>query len=178
MKRLTKAAVATGGAAVLLLGGAGTYAFWTADGTAAGTVLTSGTFDLADGDCTEWTYSESDGGSGSVTTIVPGDSVATTCEFEVTATGDHIGIGDVTVSEPTWVEDNPLTAQLGPATVESTTLNGVPFDEPVATETGDVIAVTVAVTFEGDPANNESQNLSATLNDITVTINQAHVASA
>ena len=36
VKRLTKAAIATGGAAVLLLGGAGTFAYWTADGTASG----------------------------------------------------------------------------------------------------------------------------------------------
>lgn len=177
MRRLTKAAMATGGAAVLLLGGAGTLAYWTADGTASGTELTSGTFDLADGTCSDWAFSDADGG-GPVTVIVPGDTVVTTCSFTVTATGDHIGIGDVTVSDPTWAEDNGLTAELGTATVESTTLNGVAFTAPVATTTGDVIAVNVSVTFDGAGATNASQNLTATLDAITVTIEQAHITPA
>ena len=177
MRRLTRAAVATGGAAVLLLGGAGTVAYWTADGTASGTDLTSGTFDLADGTCTGWAYSDEDGG-GPVTAIVPGDTVVTTCSFTVTATGDHIGIGDVAVSNPTWTEDNGLTTELGTAVVESTTLNGVAFTTPVSTTTGDVIAVDVAVTFDGPGATNGSQNLSASLEAVTVTIEQAHIAPA
>jgi alternate signal-mediated exported protein len=177
MERMTKAALAVGGAAVLLLGGAGTLAYWTADGTASGTALTSGTFDLADGTCAAWEYSEADGG-GAVTAIVPGDTVVTSCSFEVTATGDHIGIGAVTVSDPEWVESNALTTELGTATVESTTLNDVPFTAPVAARTGDVIEVGVEVTFDGPGATNASQNLTATLGSITVTIEQAHIAPA
>lgn len=177
MERLTKAAIATGAAAALLLGGAGTMAYWTADGTATGTSLASGTFDLADGTCAGWTYSEESGG-GAVTAIVPGDTVVTSCAFDVTATGDHIAIGSVTVSDPVWVETNGLVTELGAATVESTTLNGTEFTAPVAAATGDAIEVGVAVEFAGEPATNVSQGLTATLDTITVTLEQGNVVPA
>ena len=51
MKKSTKGAVAAGAAAVLLLGGAGTLAFWNADGTAEGGTLTAGTLELTDLTC-------------------------------------------------------------------------------------------------------------------------------
>ncbi|PZR53756.1 hypothetical protein DNL40_06430 [Xylanimonas oleitrophica] len=176
MERLTKAAVATGGAAVLLLGGAGTVAYWTAQGTASEDALSSGTFDLADGTCGGWTYlDDGEDGGEPVTAVVPGDSVTTTCTFEVTATGDHVGIGAVTVTDPQWTAENGLATQLGDAEVVSTTLDGVPFTGPVSAATGNEVDVRLAVTFDGPGATNESQGLTAALDTISVTLEQAPV---
>lgn len=126
MNRLTKAAIATGGAAVLLLGGAGTLAYWTAEGTATGAdTLTAGTLEATDGSCAAWVYAADAAGAGDeVDLIVPGDKVSTTCTVTVTGTGDHlkalaslgtvawdtndlglanptVAVGDVTVVPPT-----------------------------------------------------------------------------
>src|SRR5262245_15880304 len=101
MERLTKAAIATGGAAVLLLGTAGTLAFWTDDGTANGTAISAGSLTVANGTCGAWEFADSDVG-GPVTAIVPGDTVQSECTFNVGGTGDHLGISNVVVSDPVF----------------------------------------------------------------------------
>ena len=56
MNRSTKGAIAAGAAAVLLMGGAGSLAFWTADGDVDGGTVTAGTLSLTDLECdTTWT---------------------------------------------------------------------------------------------------------------------------
>lgn len=96
MERLTKAAIATGGAAVLLLGGAGTMAYWTATGTASGgAALSSGNLEITDSACTGWQYANASGVplDPAVTVengIVPGDVVVATCTVTMTGEGDHL----------------------------------------------------------------------------------------
>ncbi len=46
MNRSTKGAIAAAAAAVLLLGGAGSLAYWSADGEVGGDTITSGSFTL------------------------------------------------------------------------------------------------------------------------------------
>src|SRR5690606_16043676 len=81
MERLTKAALATGGAAALLLGGAGTLAYWTAEGTATGPDLVAGSFTVTATECDDaWTLDDgtplpADGA------IVPGDTVTLECVY-------------------------------------------------------------------------------------------------
>ncbi len=64
MKKATKGAIAAAGAGVLLLGGAGTLAYWTADGAAAGSDITAGDLDLTAGTCSGWTYASGAAGTG------------------------------------------------------------------------------------------------------------------
>ncbi|MFI6425869.1 alternate-type signal peptide domain-containing protein [Promicromonospora sp. NPDC050880] len=177
MERLTKAALATGGAAALLLGGAGTLAFWTDDGLATGTDVTSGTLTMTDGACGDWTL---DGGGAVTEGIVPGDTVTTDCALTVGGTGDHLALGDITVTAPTWAEDNALTAVLDVA-VSGATLDGapvtLPLAEPVPVEAASDLVVTVAATFPDD-AGNETQALTAALEDVTVQVTQAHLVPA
>ncbi len=116
MERLTKAAIATGGAAVLLLGGAGTMAYWTAEATATGSDMTSGTLTATAGVCTDWEFDASDGGDGTVDgtpaveLIVPGDVLATSCTVTVTGTGDHLAVtAALGPDAATWAEENLLT---------------------------------------------------------------------
>lgn len=175
MERLTKAAFATGGAAVLLLGGAGTLAFWTDDGLATGTDVTSGELAVTDGACGEWTL---DGGGAVTEGIVPGDTITMDCALTVGGTGDHLALGDITVTAPAWTEANPLTDALevaiDGATLDDTPLT-LPLEEPVTVEAASDLVVTVAATFPED-AGNDTQALTASLENVTVQVTQAHLA--
>jgi alternate signal-mediated exported protein len=177
MERLTKAALATAGAAALLVGGAGTLAFWTAEGSATGTDVTSGTLTLADGACADW---ELDGGGAVAEGIVPGDTITTDCTMALDGTGDHLGLSDITVTDPAWAEDNALTGALTVA-VESATLDGaeltLPLAESVPVTGPSDLVVTVEATFPEDAAN-DTQALTATLDAVTVSVIQDHVVPA
>ncbi|MDR3068853.1 MAG: alternate-type signal peptide domain-containing protein [Cellulomonas sp.] len=183
MRRLTKAAIATGGAAVLLLGGAGTVAYWTAQGTATGTEVTSGNLSVAAGTCAAWQYTAADGG-GAVTLIVPGDTVETTCTLQVTGQGDHLGI-TATLDEATaFAESNDLVTALTPTlTTGSVEINGVavPADptQGVYIGSGGSHTVTVAVTAafpygDATASGNSTQDLDATLDNVVVNVVQTH----
>ena len=193
MERLTKAAIATGGAAVLLLGGAGTMAYWTAQGTATGTALVSGTLEATDGSCTAWEFDESDGGDGTVDglvggepadiLIVPGDTVVTACTVTVKGTGDHLKVTADLDSEPSFVETTPLAAALAPEVEVVSVLVG---DVDVTTTGVDLsdgaevdLVVTVTVQFPyGDAPDDTTKGLTATLDDLTITVTQAPHESA
>ncbi len=176
MNRLTKAAIATGGAALLLLGGAQTLAYWTAEGTATGIDVTAGTLTMTDGTCGDWTL---DGGGAVTEGIVPGDTLTTMCTMTVGGTGDHLALGDITVSTPGWLADNALTASLE-VSVASATLGGaalvLPLVEPVPVSASDELQVVVEAVFD-EAATNDTQGLTAALEDITVQVTQAHAVA-
>lgn len=178
MERLTKAALATGGAAALLLGGAGTLAYWTAEGTATGPDLVAGSFTVTATTCDDaWTLEDGtplpEGGA-----IVPGDTVTLECVYTMDAEGEHIALGAVDVSAPDWEADNALTAELTLAD-PTVTVNGAETTLPAPIETGSTVEVGLGVTFDGEGATNASQStteaaLTAALADVTVTLTQAH----
>lgn len=184
MERLTKAAVATGGAAVLLLGGAGTLAFWTADGTATGTAITSGTLTVTDGACDPWTYTAADGG-GAVGLVVPGDDVQTLCTVTVQGTGTHLGVTAELDGAPAFGETNALVTALAPSLAPGDVLLD---GQPVPAEGFDIsdgdphdLAVTVTASFPyGDATapGNDTQGLTATLDDVVVNVAQTHLTPA
>lgn len=177
MERMTKAALATAGAAALLVGGAGTLAFWTAEGTATGTDVTSGTLTMTDGACGDWAL---DGGGAIAEGIVPGDTVTTDCTMAIGGTGDHLALGDIAVTSPTWAEDNPLATALEldavSATLDGTDLE-LPVTAPVAVGEASPLVVTVSATLPED-SGNDTQALTATLADVTVQVTQDHVVPA
>ena len=184
MERLTKAAVATGGAAVLLLGGAGTMAYWTATATATGSGMTSGTLTATGSTCTDWEFAAADGGDGTVDgtpavgLIVPGDIVASSCTVTVTGTGDHLAVTAALAGDTAFAETNPLTADMTLATGD-VTVDGAPAPaEGIDLSDGaaHTIQVVVTATFPyGDATDisaNDTQDLTATLSDVTVTVEQ------
>jgi alternate signal-mediated exported protein len=177
VNRLTKAAIAVGGAAVLLVGGAQTIAYWTAEGTATGTDVSAGTLTMTDGACGEWTL---DGGGAVTDGIVPGDTVTTTCSLTVGGTGDHLALGEITVSSPTWGADNALTEALD-LSLTSATLGGdtltLPLTDPVPVGASSPLVVSLEAAFD-TAAGNDTQALTAALEDVTVQVTQAHVVPA
>lgn len=178
MKKSTKGAVAAAGAAVLLLGGAGSLAYWTDQGNASGGAITTGDMALTDGTCAaNWTYADGGDAGGTVGTIVPGDSVTKDCTFTVTGTGDHLTAnlsapGDVTYT----TNGTPTTLQLTSSATYD--VGGTTYAD------GDSFAITgtqtltahIVVTFPyGDDSTinaNDTQDITATLDAITVTLTQ------
>ena len=186
MNKTTKGALAAGGAAVLLLGGAGTLAYWSADGNADGASITSGTLTLTDGTCDpDWVYATGSAGAGDpVTLFVPGDVVSKSCTFTIGATGDHLA---ATVGAPSSV--GITTAPAGTsmsATVAATyDVDGTPVADGgtiSSANNGDTLTVKFVVDIPFGPADdgtvgtgtndNDMQNVEATLDTLTVTLTQ------
>jgi alternate signal-mediated exported protein len=172
MKKSTKGALATSAAAVLLLGGAGTLAYWNDSGTVPGGTIQSGQLRLGPPSCgSGWTL---DGGAAFTTQLlVPGDTLTKTCTVDLVATGAHLG-ADLAVGTPTWAATNPLTSELTPSA--TFTVNGVAKAHVTsADDTGtSEIQASVVVVFDGPAATNASQGLTATLNAITLLATQTH----
>lgn len=182
MKKSTKGALAAGAAAFLLLGGAGTLAYWTADGTIEGGTIESGELDLTVPECDDWTL---DGGAAfdpDVDLLVPGDDLTRVCTLTLTAAGEHIG-ADLQIDDAAMDGEGGLAEELD---VEASfTVDGAEDDS--ITGAGEYeIEATVVVTFPyggpvsedpRDNAQNASQDDLAALDDIAIIAVQTHEAA-
>lgn len=91
MKKSTKGALAASAAAVLLLGGAGSLAYWTSSSTIDPSTITAGDLQLGTASCAAWTYVGVGGTFVPATDrVVPGDSVTRVCTIPVTAVGKNL----------------------------------------------------------------------------------------
>jgi alternate signal-mediated exported protein len=178
VKKSTKGVVAASAAAVLLLGGAGSLAYWTADQDIDGGTINSGLLTLSAPACDDW---ELDGGgvfTPATTQLVPGDSISKECTMSLVATGEHIG---ATLE----IDDAALTSSvLGDVlTADATfTVDGAAYAPITAADTFAIVA-TITVDFPygtvstPDPltgADNTTQDEAAVLNDISVVAVQTH----
>ncbi|QIX26924.1 alternate-type signal peptide domain-containing protein [Nocardioides sp. JQ2195] len=181
MNKSTKGAIAAGAAAVLLLGGAGSLAYWSDSVDLPGGNIAAGELALSNPSCDEgWVYGPDNAKAGSsVSLIVPGDTIVKECTFTVAASGDNLA---ATLETPDTV-DYTVTSSPAPTTlqldVDATYVDqeGAPVPAQVTSaDDGDTITSTLAVTFPfGDAATinaNDTQNLTATLNAITVSLTQ------
>ncbi|MCD4525152.1 alternate-type signal peptide domain-containing protein [Nocardioides sp. cx-173] len=97
MKKTTKGALAAAAAGSILLGGAGTLAYWTDTSTSPGGTITGGTLSLVNPTCT-WTLEHTGATTQTAITqagianvrLVPGDKATQTCTSQITATGDNL----------------------------------------------------------------------------------------
>ncbi|WP_332666443.1 alternate-type signal peptide domain-containing protein [Aeromicrobium sp.] len=188
MKRSTKGALAASAAGILLLGGAGSLAFWTADGDANGGSITAGTLTLTDGTCdAAWTYAAGSAGAGNtVALFVPGDVVTKQCTFTVGATGDNL---TAEVDAPASVEytSAPTGTSLSLTAASTFAITGDPAgralldgDTITSADGGETITATFQVTIPfgtdetGAPIinGNDTQGITATLDALTVTLTQ------
>lgn len=170
MKKTTKGAVAAGAAAILLAGGAGTYAAWTAtsDQVAGGAVQT-GHLTVTQESSNGWTWT-TPGKSGTFNpatmSLAPGDSVAFTGDFKLGIKGTNLTatatVGDAsTGSLPTgltWTPD-----------VNSTLIGLTQADNNTVIKAGGTLA------FEGTATGSMDQTI--TINDLAVTLKQTAPAA-
>ena len=173
MNKTTKGALAAGAASVLLLGGAGSLAYWTAQGTVTGGTISSGELKLSAPTCDGWTL---DGGAvytAGTTKVVPGDSITNTCTYTITASGAHLS-ADLAVTGGTTGTGNALATALSP--VASYKVGTAASQAKITSaDNNKVLTSTVTVTLPyGSAGDNATQNLSATLSDFVVTATQKH----
>lgn len=133
MKKITKAAIAAAAGAVLLVGGAGTLAFWTDTQAGESVVIATGNLDLgtiADG--SGWTLQQNATGvnpaqAASVAytnqLLVPGDVLTKTVQVPVTLTGANIKANLSISSAATG--DAALTTGADALTVQITNIGSV-----------------------------------------------------
>ena len=183
MNKSTKGALAAAAAAVLLLGGAGTLAFWTAETDLEGGDVISGELKLENASCdAAWVYAEGAASAGDpVALFVPGDVITKDCTFDIVATGDNLS---ATLTVPDTAEFGsvePAAASLE-AEVAATYVDDVGAALPATITDADdgTVTATITVTFPfgtdetGTPLvnANDTQGVTATLDEITVSLVQ------
>jgi alternate signal-mediated exported protein len=169
MKKTTKGALAAAAAGTLLLGGAGTYAFWTSSATVNGGSISSGSLTLTDVTCPSgWTHTEN---SDPVSLIVPGDNITKHCSGTLTLVGEHIG---ATVGL-TAASVSSLNGSLGSEVTADAVMTSpsATIDAPGVYPVG----IDITVDFPDTVTSVSSQSSSAALNALTLTATQTHDAS-
>ncbi|MFN8194472.1 MAG: alternate-type signal peptide domain-containing protein [Nocardioidaceae bacterium] len=172
MKNTLKGSLAALAAAILLLGGAGSLAYWNDAENVPGASISSGRLDLGTADCgAGWVL---DGGAAYTTQkIVPGDTLTKTCTIDLVATGTHLG-ADLALTPATWSGSTALSSELVAAA--NFKVNGASRSHVTsADDTGSAeIEATISVIFLAPLSTNASQNLSATLQALAITATQTH----
>ncbi len=159
MNKLVKGSVAAAVGIALLMGGAGTLAFWNDQASIAGGTITAGTLSIA----VPSTAPSTDGWKSGTTAIpsisafriVPGDTLTYTKTFTVTATGNNLtataGIGALSiVGASSSAADTALAALL---TKSATfTVGGVTTTTVNAAAGTQTVVVTATIAFPNSTA--------------------------
>lgn len=176
MKKTTKGALAAAAAGTLLVGGAGTLAFWTDSATVDGTSVNSGHLTLAETDCGDWQLDTEGGPGGDLgsRTLVPGDVLTKVCTYDLDASGAHLA-ATLDVSTPSWTGDlaDALTTSAD-FKLDSTVVTP---GTPVAVPEGDDHVVTASFKVTFNAATTDHMDVNAALGAITLSVAQtAHPA--
>ena len=176
MKKSTKGALAAAAAGSLLLGGAGSLAYWTDAATVGGTDITSGHLKLvpvSGTGCDGWKLGTAAYVPGT-DKIVPGDSLTQHCSYKVDMAGNTLkatlAVSDLT---GTWGTGNALTGALT-KTVAFKDGTGAAISGTTPVTNGYVVTadLTVGIPTGANNAANAIGGYTAHLNDITVTATQ------
>jgi len=186
MKKTTKGALAAGAAAVLLLGGAGSLAFWTDSGSVSGGTITTGEMSISNPDCGDgWTLDSGEATAGAAfdptaDLLVPGDVITETCTTTFTGTGEHLRAtltADPGANSTGLFSGDPAMLTLGVGALQSsadgTNWVDVPATGLTEANNGEQVRLTLTVTFDST-ADNTTQNVASTLDAITITATQVH----
>lgn len=173
MKKTVKGAIAAAAAAVLLVGGAGSLAYWNSSANVDGGSVNSGHLKLLTDDtnpgCSAWTLDGGDPFDPDASLLVPGDTVTESCTFTLDAEGDHME-GTVAAAPADVTGD---LAEALDVTVSGITLDGTEATTFTEANDGQTLGVDVAVTFRST-SGNATMDQSAALDTITVTATQNH----
>jgi alternate signal-mediated exported protein len=174
MKKATKGALAAAAAGSLLLGGAGSLAYWTDAKTVTGASVNGGSLSLGTLSCS-WTVSHSGGTAASFDPgtgfLVPGDQATETCTGTIAAKGANL-VADLSVADAgdSGTLGSPLTVtkafKVGGAT--QTTITGA--------DDGKALTATVVVDFPiGTGADNSTNGgKTVSVGNYVITATQAH----
>ncbi|MGD8193193.1 alternate-type signal peptide domain-containing protein [Herbiconiux sp. P18] len=188
MNKLAKGAIAGAAGVALLLGGAGTFAFWNSSAEVSGGTITAGNLLISNADGPgSWT--DQNGAAVSIATyrIVPGDTLTYTDDLAVTVQGNNLvatlGLGEGSIA-PAVVgdpEDVALAAYLSRSAALTATGTGISGASPTYTITAGAagvsqtvrVAVTLRFPNSATPGFENSMKLGAvSLSNLTLTLNQ------
>ncbi|QIK64384.1 alternate-type signal peptide domain-containing protein [Leucobacter viscericola] len=193
MKKTTKAAVATAAAAVLLVGSAGTLAFWNDTANISGqNAITAGDLKLTATSAPTWTIRHTSGTDSEVTDItavrlVPGDKLTYSMPATITAQGQNlrfkVGLAGGSIAAPTTptAADTALAARLTSATtftvVGATSVPGTTdtFDHKNNGASNYVTTIKATITwpFTGQPTDdNAARTGQVNLANFAITVTQ------
>lgn len=180
MKKSTKGAVAAGAAAVLLLGGLGSFALWQDEETVGGGTINSGELNFdpvvpATGTWTETSVTPNVviGPDPAGFPIVPGDVLEYSTAYVVNWAGTNLR-ATITADFTDVAGNAALAAALDTeVSVNGGTAlpNGSAVELPLTTSP-QTITVEVTITFDQATADLIAQNESVDLNDFTLTLDQ------
>ena len=192
MNKFTKASIATGAGIILLLGGAGTLAYWNDSAAVDGGAITAGTLGIDSAGAGKW-YDVSSVGAltdpetqgvditaavaGGTFLVVPGDKLVYVESFTVEATGEHlvasIAADAASIDKGTWGADLSASTALS---IGGTTVSSITDDND-----GDTVKVLVTLAFALNssvgvdaPVNNTSQGTTVDLEDLAIVVTQNH----
>jgi alternate signal-mediated exported protein len=180
MNNTLKGTIAASAAAALLLGGAGTLAYWSDSEDVVGGAIDSGELSLTQESgqtCSSWTLDSAGGDTAYTpgsTLVVPGDVISRTCTYTVNAGGKHLA-ADLGLEAVSFSTSNDLVTALDAAV--SYTLGGVAAasgDDITSADDLKVLVAKVSVTFDTTTSGTTAQNLTTSLNDLTVSLTQTH----
>ncbi|MET0318683.1 alternate-type signal peptide domain-containing protein [Rhodococcus sp. RS1C4] len=180
MNKATKGAIAAGAAAVLLLGGLGSFALWQDDAEVAGGEINSGelNFEPVAGTAL-WTETSVTpnvviGPSPAGFLIVPGDVLEYSSDYVVNWAGPNLR-ATITADFTEVTGDPALAAALAGATVSVNGGTDLPNGSAVPlplTASPQTISVEVRIEFDPDTAGLVAQNESVDLDSFTLTLDQ------
>jgi alternate signal-mediated exported protein len=197
MNKLTKAVVATAAGVALLMGGAGTFAYWNDSVGITGGTITAGNLTVVDATPADGVWTVSKDGTGTPVTVAnintfvasPGDKFVYTKSVKINATGNNLvatlalAPGSITAATSTTA-NNALAAYLtktagitatgtGIAAIGSTgTYSVTPGAAGIANQN---VTVTVTINFPKDAVAGTENNTklgSVNLSGLSVTLNQ------
>ncbi|WP_183086308.1 alternate-type signal peptide domain-containing protein [Mycetocola tolaasinivorans] len=177
MKKTTTAAIAATLGAALLLGGAGTLAYWTDTKDASPQVINSGNLELGQIDSATWSVQQIVGDKKSDAVkvdpnnfrIVPGDVLTTTVNVPVTLVGTDIK-ASLKVDDIYW-ESSSLRDQLTPTVVSingQAPVNGAVTIAATPGQSTVNVPVVVSVSYKWDGATQRANNRGEFSNSATL----------
>ncbi|GEP34097.1 hypothetical protein NSZ01_18650 [Nocardioides szechwanensis] len=183
MNKATKGALAAVAGGSLLLGGAGTLAYWTGTADVDGGSINSGKLTLSapvcnvvtDAETHNWQY---DGGSAftiGTSKVVPGDTINKVCKMTLVIEGDHVG-ATLGLETPTITTDAGHTLDTELTKTATFTVAGAAYAPITAPGTYDVLA-TVSVSLPSSVTSTTTQDVAAVLEAMTLTATQTHDAA-
>jgi alternate signal-mediated exported protein len=178
MNKLTKAAIAGAAGIALLLGGAGSLAYWNTSASLTGATITAGELTITANNDGAWSDA---GGAITIASFraVPGDVLTYTASFDVTAVGDNLTAtvaltGDSIAAASTSPADVKLASLLTKSTVVK--VGGVVTNVVSPAAGTQTVTVSVSITWpDGAPVDdNDAMNGAVDLSGMTITLTQDH----
>lgn len=158
MKKTTAAAVAAAVGAALLLGGAGTLAYWSDTQDSAAQTISSGTLDIGTVASTAGVWKDSS--NKTITNLVPGDTVTTVVNIPVTLIGENLK-AKLAVTKVDTVA-SPFSAKLAVSTSVGAGAAAMDLTSATVIPAGGV-PVTVTVTLPFDASTSDIADMAKSL---------------